>query len=276
MMFNIAPLIIILLSLGVIIIIVLRKFAILANLDVDSIPAEREAKIKEKIISSRLKRIYFKHFNQLSRLITPIGKWTGEFLKDLYAKLLELRDNYKKEEEQASGEGVVDKLFLDAGELIKEEKWEEAEKKYIEIIEIDSVNIKAFKELGRMYYERKDYNEAKQTILHALKLVGKESVYEQSKDENEEKTEDNNLRIAELYFDLTLVNKAVELYEEAIKSIDNALRLGKNNPRYLDTKIEISIINKNKISALNALEKLKKVNPENHKLAEFKEQVDKL
>ena len=46
-MFNIIPLVLILLSLGVIIIIVLRKFAVLANLDVDSIPAEREARVRD-------------------------------------------------------------------------------------------------------------------------------------------------------------------------------------------------------------------------------------
>ena len=68
-MFNIIPLLLILLSFGVIIYIVVKKFSILANLDVDSIPAEREAKFKEKIINdvtSFLKSQYFQALTSVS------------------------------------------------------------------------------------------------------------------------------------------------------------------------------------------------------------------
>jgi tetratricopeptide (TPR) repeat protein len=276
MMFNIIPLILILLSLGVIIIIVLRKFAVLANLDVDSIPAEREARVKEQIISSRLKRTFFKYYNQINRVFLPIGEWLGGLFKNLNKKLIEIKDNYKKEEEQSVGEGVVDKLLMDAEDLVKAENSDEAERKYIEIIGIDSTNIRAFKELGRLYYERKDYNESKQTILHALKLLEKDHDYSQGVEGDEVEKEGNKIKIAELYFDLTLVNIAMENYEEAFKSINKVLKLDGNNPRYLDTKLEISIINKDKISAIDVWQKLKEVNPENKKLEELKKQVDEL
>jgi tetratricopeptide (TPR) repeat protein len=275
-MFNIIPLILILLSLGVIIIIVLRKFAVLANLDVDSIPAEREARVKEQIISSRLKRTFFKYYNQINRVFLPIGEWLGGLFKNLNKKLIEIKDNYKKEEEQSVGEGVVDKLLMDAEDLVKAENSDEAERKYIEIIGIDSTNIRAFKELGRLYYERKDYNESKQTILHALKLLEKDHDYSQGVEGDEVEKEGNKIKIAELYFDLTLVNIAMENYEEAFKSINKVLKLDGNNPRYLDTKLEISIINKDKISAIDVWQKLKEVNPENKKLEELKKQVDEL
>ena len=54
------------------------------------------------------------------------------------------------------------------------------EKIYIEIIGLDSQNIKAFRELGQIYFQRKEYEEAKQTLEHILKLQEDEEIYERS------------------------------------------------------------------------------------------------
>jgi len=59
-------------------------------------------------------------------------------------------------------------------------------------------------------------------------------------------------------------------------SIKRSLEKHPNNPRYLDTMIEISIINKDKISALEAFDKLKEANPDNKKLEEWKKEIRKL
>ena len=45
----------------------------------------------------------------------------------------------------------IEELFLEGQEKDKGEEYDEAEKKYIEIISLDSKNIKAFKMLGRLY-----------------------------------------------------------------------------------------------------------------------------
>ncbi|MCG2695403.1 hypothetical protein L6248_00495 [Candidatus Parcubacteria bacterium] len=72
-MYNIIPLIIILISLLVIIIVVSRKFSVLASLDLESIPAEKEARFKERIISSRLKRNFVRWGSKTIRFIRPVG-----------------------------------------------------------------------------------------------------------------------------------------------------------------------------------------------------------
>jgi hypothetical protein len=74
-MYNIIPLILILLSLGIMAIIIVRKFPALANLDVDNIPAEKEAKFKEQIISNRLKRSFIKWGSKFIRLVKPLGNY---------------------------------------------------------------------------------------------------------------------------------------------------------------------------------------------------------
>ena len=282
-MYNIIPLILILFSMAVIIVIVVRKFAVLANLDVDTIPAEREARVKEQIISNRLKRTYFKYFHRVGRIFTPIGQGTISGSRWIYNKLVEFKNSYDQEEgKEQGGESVVAKLKIDADELIKKELFDEAENKLIEIIGIDSKNVPAFKDLGKLYYDRKDYHEGRETLEHVIKLLEQDydelkiAVNNEANEEDNAKLEEMKIQMSEIYFDLSLINKETESLEEAIKVINKALRLTPNNPRYLDIKLEISIMNKDKINALEAYQNLVEVNPDNTKLAEWKGQVEEL
>ena len=273
-MFNIIPLILILVGLAVIIVIVVRKFSMLANLDVENIPAEREARFKEQIIGKRIERNLLKYYSRLSRISGPLAGAIGNFSKWIYGRLLEFRENYNKEELKTGGVGgeeLVSRLFLEAEELIKKDSSEEAEKRYIDVIAVDSKNVKAFRGLGQLYYNRKNYSEATQTLEHVLKLLEK-------KHENpeENKKDEINTQLASVYFDLAQISRSGENYTQAAVNLDKALAIEPNNPRFLDAKLELAIINKDKIAALDAYEHLMKVNPENQKLANFKQEIDKL
>ena len=261
-MYNIIPLILILISLSVIIIILARKFSALANLDVDNIPAEKEAKFKEQIIGKRLKRNIVKYSAKFNNLIKPAGIAVSRFFKSSYKKLHELKDNYKNREVLTDDDAAnkVDELFKEAGEPEKQADLSVLEKIYIDIIGLDSQNIKAFRELAQIYFKRKEYEEAKQTLEHILRLGENEEIYERS----------------QIYFDLALILRGMENLGKAIENMKHALRIEPNNPRYLDFMIEISIINKDKISAFDAHKKLKEVNPDNQKLDEFKKEIDEL
>ncbi len=290
-MYNIIPLILILISLSVIITVVVRKFSALASLDVENIPAEKEAKFKEQIISSRLKRNIIKWSAKLSRLIKPIGHLISKFFKWLSNKLNELKEDYKSEKvlSDSDTKQTIEKLFNEAEELKKTGDLTGAEKVYIEIIGLDSKNIKAFKALGQLYFERKDFEEAKQTFEHILKLEednedahdglaqtgGEKGVLQQEGDDHL-KVLDINRQHSQTYFDLAMVYQAINNADKSIANIKQALRIEPNNPRYLDTMLEISIINKDKPLALDAYKKLTGVNPDNQKLAEFKKQIDEL
>ena len=109
-MYNIIPLLLILVSLSVIIVIVSRKFSVLASLDVDSIPAEKEAKFKERIISNRLKRNIVKSLAKASSVLAPLGRVIGDFFSAKLRKLLEAKDNFSVSE-TVDAEQTVAQLF---------------------------------------------------------------------------------------------------------------------------------------------------------------------
>jgi tetratricopeptide (TPR) repeat protein len=284
-MYNIIPLILILVSLGIIIVIVVRKFSTLANLNIESIQAEREARFQEQIISNRIKRNYYKYYGKMLKILRPAYDGLGNFFKWSYVKLIEFKENYNREKKTVGPDKrqTINKLFSEAEDSEKSGDLEKSESKYIEIISLDSKNFKAFKELGKLYFDRKDFNEAKQTFEHALKLLEHENLQANTEISNgyldkngQEKNVNLNNEIASIYFELTLVVKAMQNNDGALVFINRALSLEPNNPKYLDTKLEISIIKKDKISALEAYEKLKEVNPDNKKLENFNEQIREL
>ena len=276
-MFNILPLILIILCFIIILAVVIRKFSVLANLDVANMPAEKEAKFKEKIIGNRIKRGLFRYTSKISKVSKPAFGALGGFLKTQYDKLVEIKETPPEEREDDASVDVVLKMYVEAEDLFKQEKYDEAEKKLIALIGKDPKNIKAFRLLGEVYYSRKDYNESNQTLQHAQKLLERE--YE---DMNKKKTVDETKKteaknqLGSIYFDLSAANKAMENMKEALGFANKALDLEPNNPRFLDIKLEISIINKDKALAEITFDKLKAANPDNQKLKELRQVINEL
>lgn len=289
-MYNIIPLLLILIGLSVIIVIVVKKFSILANLDAENIPAEKEARFKERIISNRLKRNLVKWWSKSGRLLEPAGRAAGNSLKLALNKLYRLKNDYQAGEIETIDAGQkIEQLFASAEELRKREDLTAAEKNYIEIIGLDSKNLKAFKELGQVYFEKKEFEEAKQTFEHILRLKeDDETVYDNlariAKETGDlDRARDEYLKAINLneqnartYFSLAEVYQAMGKWQEAVKSLKKSLKIEPSNPKYLDTMLEISIIIKDKALALEAYGKLLKANPDNNKIAEFKKQIDEL
>jgi len=283
-MFDLIPLLLILLSFLIIIIIIVRKFPALASLDIETIQTEKEKKFKEQIISNRLKRNLSEWKKMFLKFIIPINKSIISLFNWIIKKLYELKEKYKSEEKIIPKEEIkdnVESLFEKVDDFIRKDMLDEAEKKVIEIISLESKNIKAFKQLGQLYIEKKSYDEAKETFLHVIKLLDiEEENYNMNKETFKEverdmsaKFLDFNIERSEAYYELSLISEITDELEEAVKYIKKSLNIDPNNPRYLDTLIELSIMKKDKNIAFKALERLEEVNPENNKIGELRERI---
>ncbi|HPT08703.1 MAG TPA: hypothetical protein PLE28_03345 [bacterium] len=262
---NLWPIILISISLLVIIFIIIRHFPALAVLDASNIPEEKEQQIKEKIIKSRMTR----KFSFLNKFFGAISDWFNKLFNILHFKLSELQKKQKKQQEDQSmlGISLEEKnkiLFSQADEFIKEENFEEAEKKLIEIISLDDKNFTAFFELGEVYHSEGKWQEAKQTLLYANKLA---EVFSQKVTGNE---------VANLNYSLALINKELNDLDGAITNLYKSLEIDQNNPRYLDLMLDLCIIKKDKGLALRFLEKIKEINPDNNNISKWEEEVSQL
>jgi len=293
-MYNIIPLIIILFCLVVILAIVFKKLPLLANFDIGSIPQEKEADTKTKIMEERLQR-------KAKFILSNIKPYFKHLVKDIkkqydatYAKLKDMEEKYKAKPEVKTivtkkefddFEKKKDNILKQAEELIDKEEYEEAEKKYIEIISSDPKNVEAYRGLGNLYFLQDNYEDAKQTFEHILKINKEDdlayaklgAIAVESGDLKDAK--DSLLKSIKIqnkaihYFELAEVCYKLEEYEDAIKNLDNALEIEPNNPKYLDFLITVSIAVKDKERSNAALSKLKEVNPDNKKIEEFDAEI---
>jgi len=264
-MYNIIPVVLISVCLIIILAIIVRKFPQLAILDVANMPEEKEGKTKEQIIRNRLSRDLTKWnarildtWKFISRKLSFMLSWLN--------KLKALQEKYRQEKRlsEKTQEEKIELLISQAQELIKRDEaggLAEAEKKLIEVVSLDKKCLPAFLELAEVYSKLKKYLEAKQTYLYCLRLL-------EFKDDKKQEAEINYL--------LSLVNKNLGGLDEAQENIIESLEIEPNNPRFLDTLLDLCVLRKDNDLAQATLKRLAEVNPENHKIGEWQEKINNL
>ncbi|NCD00550.1 tetratricopeptide repeat protein [bacterium] len=262
-MLIIIPLIIILISLIIIAVIFIRKFPVLALLDVDAIPQEKEAKFKEQIMRKKFNRDLKSWGNKSFGFLKGASKKTNGLLKNVNDNLKKKKEEYQSQKKLSftEKEKKTKKILEEVDDLIQKGENEKAEARAIFILTFDSHNPEAFSKLGEIYMLMKKYDEAKETYTFLLKLIK----------EREDKNEQANIlfKIAEIYENL-------EEYKKAIDNVYQALEIHKNHPRYLDKLLDLFIKTKNLSRAREIFENLFLNNPENNKLKEWQEKIEEL
>ncbi len=281
MVLNIIFLSVIVLCLGGVLFIYLRKLPKARTLDVKTVPAARRAEVRDRILMERIKRNSEWGKNIVAKSFSPIRKVSKAVTKKLFSKIYDLEEKYKKETASKTPlkrnqlQSHVTKLIGDAQKLFKEGKYQEAEKVYIEVISIEPKSIEAYEGLNDVYLEIKEYPQALQTAEFIVKLISRQSVSVKKEDEkgNAYESVNNAHELADAYCDLGYVYGLMDQLANQAESYYKALELEPNNPRNISLMLEVYIQQGKKSQALDLLEKLEKVNPENQRLKEFKDQI---
>jgi tetratricopeptide (TPR) repeat protein len=262
---HIAWILIFLILILIVLFVIIRRFPALAILDVDSMPEEKEAQIKERISQERIKR----KFSFFSKHFLFFVNFVNKIFDRFWLKLKTIKEEKEQKREserlsKISSKDKIDVLFSQADDLIEDEKWDEAEKKLIDIISINDKSFRAFSSLADVYHSQEKLEEAKQTSLYALKLS----------EISDEEIDGNDL--ANLNYSLALINKELDDVDSSFDNISESLKLNPNNPRYLDLMLDLCIIKKRKDLASDFLNKIKKVNPGNNNIPDWEEKISSL
>jgi tetratricopeptide (TPR) repeat protein len=264
--------------------IIKNKMHILASIDTHAIPAERDAAVKKRIITERLKR-NIRFFQDVSVFIgKPLITFFYAFQKHVhtfYEGLIELRERHKKipfnkEEKSAVQEqsiSIVEKLLQEARMFFEGEDFEQAEKKCIEVIGKEKKNREAYHILGEIYVQQREWNHA-QEVIECHKKILKAEIRE--REQGGEDTSDFITEYANTLIDLADVYKKLDKNDRAFIVIREAVELQENNPKFLHELVNIHIILEQRLKAEKALELLRKTNPENKKLNELEEKIKEL
>ena len=256
------------LCLIIILTVIIRKFPALAVLNVGNIPGEKESKFKEQILKARVERDLSRWSGFFGRIWLFLSRHLGSSLKSYQTRLKKVKVNYKAEVKTpwVLKQKKIKKLALAAEEFLQKDDSLAAEEKLVEIISLDQKNLEAFSRLGDLYADQKKWPEARQTYAYALKLTR----------QPEAAAAANDITPQKIHFSISNMEKEAGDPEAALENIREALELEPNNPRYLDLILDLSIIKKDKNLAMEYWGKLAAVNPENNKLAEWREEIEKL
>lgn len=264
--------ILIFLALVVIAIILFKKFPALAILDVANIPGEKELKFKEQLIQARVDRDLALVSGFFGRAWLWLSKKLGAALKFQQDKLKKIKLSYQPalKWSRFDKDRQARQLLSAAKEALIEEEEELAEEKILAAINLNQNSLAAFVLLGELYARQKKWSEARETYHYALKLAGRRHLFKGDFGRTE------GLSAQEIYFSLAELEKAADKLEAAIENIRAALDREPASPRYLDLIIDLSIMKKDPALAEEFWLKLSQVNPDNKKLAEWREEIDRL
>ncbi len=224
--------------------------------DKDSVSRQK----KYDIMKGRVERAGVKQFDQLNKsVLKPIGTGFQNLVRRVAGKLTAVERQYQaKQKEIRPSSYTRDELEVmveEANGLVEDGEFDKAEKKYIEIISYDAKFVPAYEYLGRLYLRRKDYDLARETFTFLAKLSPKD---------------------ASVITSLGEVEEALGNNEAAFEFYKKASSLSPKNPKYLDFLIESAIESGNKYEANLALDRLREVNPDNHKIEDFEERISEI
>lgn len=266
MILNILSIIVVIFCIIAISYLIGRRLRIVASINVDSLPQEREASVRKRMLQERLSRTVHEWNVRLSELIGPLFAKVYQYLLHSYEKLRAIKESYPRTVEHvdtATQKAItIDDCVARGFEAVEKEQYYDAEQDFIEAIKIDPHRIEPYQGLARVYLEQKEYNEAQATLKHLLRLVRRSGSAGTLPSASE------NLQTGVLY-DLWKVCILQERVEEALSWILMAVEMESSNPRFLDSLTTTYIALGQRLYAERALDTLRNVNPENKKIEEF-------
>ena len=246
----------IVLGAGVIGFVLFRRIPTVALIDIKTIPVDQSAKKKEEIIAERIVRGFTIKSKPFLKAASRAWEWLRERFRVLAHRAFELERRSEHlarlQWDALTASTRMHALAREADALVKEDKFVEAEKKYIEALSIEQKNPKLYEKLGRLYIRNKNYDQARDTLRFASRLSPND---------------------ASVVASLGEIAMAREEYADAVTYFQHAASLRPRSPRYLDFLLESCIMGGNRAGAKEALAQLSAVNPENAKLAEFDKRI---
>lgn len=213
-MFNVIPLVIIIVSLTVIIAVILRRYTDILMIDPDTIPRERDRKKKNQILSDRIDRKSKAIWVVVVKIFKPVGEKISIRFQDLYKKILEYERKNKRRKENRNEVPGLDASIKEIQDLaspaMSKEKNEPEQKptedEFIAMLEKNPKDTTAYFGLAELYKARGDIDLAKETIKYLLKL------------------EPNNPKFLDAMVNLSIIENDKKSAQDAL------LRLKKVNP----------------------------------------------
>lgn len=291
MAYYVIPAAVIILSLGAIAMIVVRKFAQLTLIDTESIPKEQNLARKKEIMDERVRRAAEKWSKGAVKIVSPGAVRVRDSFRKFFKRLTTIERQFamSKPVDPDKGRSKAEKTRAEAAKLMEENKFGEAEKMLISVLAFDELNDGVYRDLGDLYTRIKRYDRARETYAFLVKVLIRSRCGQQTSDskgvpvprfeafsEDCPAGRDAHADIAKQYANFGLASQAAEDLSSARAGFEHAASFEPGNPKHLDLLVEACIMDGVKDRALAAWERLRAVNPENKKLNQLRKRIERM
>lgn len=263
-------------------------------LDPLSIKEERERQRREVVLKRRFHRINADSVQPFKRLGERMRRSLHRTYQNTEAKLQAFEDFYKSLKHPFSTvtpttRERINTLLHEARALIRDLKWADAERRYLEVLSLDPRHAEAYKGLGQIYLKQKVYAQAKETFLFLVKMKSADDatyagLADVAESENDFaaaeawrlKAVEFNPRHAHRHAQLAEFYLAHQEPAKAWPSAKRASDLEQMSAKYLELSLEIAILLNDKKEARHRYDRLRLLSEDRGKYQSWREKVEAL
>lgn len=271
-----AAIAVLLLSLIGIAVVVIRKLPLAAAVDPNQAPA---ATRKAEIVETRLRRKFQALWSNVTERSRPATNRMGVLLTQAQSKLRDLEHEYRvrslpvllNRRQRSRLNEEIQEILNQAEAYVTDGEDKAAEEKCLQAIRMEPRSIPAFSLLGDVYLSSGEHAHAKEVYLYLEKLTEeRDAVYDHHSEEANQNAQEQqtSLRVS-IFQQLAESYRGLDDVASAFSAIHEASRLVPTNPKVLDTYLDMAIAAGKKDFAVDALEKLRRANPENTKITDW-------
>lgn len=243
--------------------VVSKHWKKLMLIDVEAMPVAKLHSRKQQLIESRLIRKAASFRTHMAAVVHPFTQRVSRLLRMWQHKLVALEHKYRQadqqqpqtQEEREMTRQKVASLLERGAQLFNEGNYGEAETVFLDVVRLNPKEVEAYEYLGEVYMEKKEYEHAIQTLEFARSL---------------------NPNDDRIYYDLGRVYQTQQDWKKALEYFRVCVELMPNNPKNLHGLLQASIEAGDRFRARETLRRLKQADPDNQKLAELEEAVNRV
>lgn len=282
------------LSGAVIAIILFRHWKEIQLLNPGSIREEQERQQRDVLIKKRFERL---GSGRLRPLI-HVGKVGARHVQKLYQKtynrLQAIEQFYRNTKSPFAALAPSDReriktLLTEARSLARDLKWADAERRYLEILGLDTRHVEAYKGLASIYLKQKWYPQAFETFQFVVKMKkADDMVYAglaEIAEAEQKETLAEEMRLKAVETSPALPQRHAELAEyymrhsqlqKALASVKRATELDAKSGKYLEMALDIALQMGNVKEARKYYDHLRLVTDDGVRFQSWREKIERL
>jgi tetratricopeptide (TPR) repeat protein len=294
MLLSLLPFLGVAVCLGIAFSVVRRHWSEIRLLDPDSVKEERQRRKRMEMIHRRFDRIRAEQLLPFRRLGRAIGLGATAFQKRLQERVHAFESTYRSVKNPFSAIAPTTReriktLLSDGRSLARDLKFADAERRYLEILSLDTRHVDAYKGLGMIYLKQKLYPQARETFEFLLKLnktddaiyAGLAEISEAEGDllkaeAHREKAVELGLRQPQRHAELAEFLLRQNRPVEALVPAEEAVTREPESARYIELALETALSAKNAKRARHWYDRYRLMTEDQQRFQAFREKVEKL